>query len=62
MDLGIKTIVYDLLIGRMTYLDHWDEFPMMSALMCMVTHWIRPIVNHDVKLSSCHDSLNYYIT
>ena len=52
MDLGdpVKTVVYYLLIGGMAYLGHHDGFPMMSALMCMVTCWIRPTMNHDVRL------------
>ena len=28
---------------------------MMSALVYMVTHWIRPILSHDIRLSSCYD-------
>ena len=31
---------------------HRDEF---LILVCMVTYWIRPIVSHDVRLSSGHD-------
>ena len=23
---------------------------MMSALVCMITHWIGPMVNHDIRL------------
>ena len=34
---------------------------MVSALMCIVTHWTRPIMNHDIRLSSCHDSPSYYV-
>ena len=45
----------------MTCLDHWDEFPIVSAVVCMVTHWTRLMVNHDVRLSGCHDSLSYYV-
>ena len=35
MDLGnsVETIVHHLLIGGMTRLGHWDEFPMVSALV-----------------------------
>ena len=36
-------------------LSHWDEFLMVSALVCMVTHWTKPMMSHDVRLSSCHD-------
>ena len=28
---------------------------MVSALVCMVTHWTKPMVNHDVRLSGCHE-------
>ena len=38
-------------IRGMTYLRYWDEFPMMSALMCVVTHWTRLTMNHDVRSS-----------
>ena len=42
MDIGnpLKVVVdlVDLLIGRMTNLDHRDEFSIMSALMCTTTH------------------------
>ena len=35
MDLGnpIETIMHHLLIGGMTCLGRWDEFPMVSALV-----------------------------
>ena len=63
MDLGnlVKVVVRYLLIGRMTYLDCRDRLSMGSTLVCMITHWIGPIVNHDVRLLYCHDSPNYYI-
>ena len=47
----VKIIVHYLLVGGMTCLGHWDEFPMVSAQVYMVTHWTRPMVNHDVRLS-----------
>ena len=46
---------HHLLIGRMTGLGYWDEFPIVSALLCMVIHWSGPIVSHDLKLLSSHD-------
>ena len=57
MGLGnpLEVIVLHLLIRGMTSLGNRDEFLMMSALMCMVTHWTRPIVSHDLRLSSSHD-------
>ena len=35
MDLDnlVETVLQHLLIGKMTYLIHWDEFPMVSALV-----------------------------
>ena len=30
------------------FLDHKDEFSIMSALVCMVIHWIGPMLNHDI--------------
>ena len=63
MDLGnpMETIVYYLLIGRMTCLGHRDEVPVVRALVCIVTHLIRPTVNHDVRLLNYHDSPCYYV-
>ena len=43
-----EVLVQYLLIKRMTFHSHWDRFPMMSALVCMLTHWIGPIMNHDI--------------
>ena len=53
MDLGnpLETVMHYLLIRRITSLSHQDGFPLVSALVCMVTHWIRPTVNHDENLS-----------
>ena len=34
----LEIIVHHLLIGRMIGLDYQDVFPMVSALVCMVTH------------------------
>ena len=63
MDLGnpIEIIVHYLLIRGMTCLGFQDEVPMVSALMCMVTHWMRSTTNHDISLLDCHNSPNYYI-
>ena len=64
MDLGhpIETIVQYLLIRGMIYLDRQDKFPMLSTLACMITQWIRPTMNHHIRLLSCHDSPSYYVT
>ena len=53
MDLGnpIKIVDHYLLIRRTTCLGYWDAFLVVSALMRIVTHWIGPMMNHDVKLS-----------
>ena len=52
MDLGnlLEILVHYLLIEGMVCLSHRDRFPMVSTLVCMVTHWIRLIVNYDVRL------------
>ncbi|RVW13655.1 hypothetical protein CK203_093996 [Vitis vinifera] len=44
MGLGnpLDVVVHHLLIGGMAGLGHLDGFPMVSALVCMVTHWTRP--------------------
>ena len=57
MGLGnpLESVRYYLLIGGMAGLGYWDGFPMVSALVRMVTHWTRPIVSHDLRLSSNHD-------
>ena len=57
MGLGnpLEVVVHYFLIGVMTCLSYGERFPMVSALVCMVTHWIRPMVSHDLRLSSSHD-------
>ena len=57
MGLGnpLEVVVHHLLIGRMDGLGYQDGFPMVSALVCMVIHWIGPMVSHDLRLSSSHD-------
>ena len=52
----IVVVVYYVLIRGVTCFGRWDKFPIMSVLMCMVTHWIGPTVNHNIRLSNCHDS------
>ena len=53
MDLGnlVEIVMCYFLIGEMVCLDRQDEFPMVSALVCTVTHKIRPTMNHDARLS-----------
>ena len=47
--------LFTIWFGGMVYLDNWDGFPMVSALVCIVAHWTKPTVSHDLKLSSSHD-------
>ena len=57
MGLGnpLEVVVHYLVIGEMVGLGYQDEFPIICALVCMVTHWIDPTVSHDVRLLSSHD-------
>ena len=57
MGLGnpLEVVVPHLLIGGMADHGYRDGFPMMSALVCMVTLWTRPTVSHDLSVSSSHD-------
>ena len=43
----LKVVVHHLLIRGMVGLSYRDEFPMVSALVCIVTHWIGPMVSHE---------------
>ena len=65
MGLGnpLEVVVHHLLIGGMTGLGYWDGFPIVNALVCMVTHWTGPTVSHDLRLSSSHNltKLLHYI-
>ena len=57
MDLGspLLVVMHYLLIEGMTGLSYRDGFPIVSALVCMVTYSIGPVVSHDLRLSSNHD-------
>ena len=57
MGLGnsLEVEVHHLLIGGMAGLSYRDGLPMVSALVCMATHWTRPTVSHDLRLSNKHD-------
>ena len=59
-NLEFPTMHY-LLIGEMICLDHRDQFSIVSALVFMVIDWTKLTVNHDIKLSTCHDSPSYYV-
>ena len=39
LDNSLEVVMHYLLIRGITGLDHQNEFPMVSALVCMVTHW-----------------------
>ena len=39
-----------LLIGGMAYLNYQDEILMVSTPVCMVTHWTKSTMNHDISL------------
>ena len=53
MDLGnlVEIVVHHLLIGWMTSHGGQDGFPIVSALLRIVTHWTRPMTKHDIRLS-----------
>ena len=55
LDNPLEVVVHHLLIGGMVGLSYRDGLPMVSALVYIVTHWMRPTVNHDFRLSSSHD-------
>ena len=59
----LKIVVHHLLIGVMTSLGYRNEFPIVSVLVCMVTHWIEPMVSRDLRLSRSHNltKLFHYI-
>ena len=51
----LRVVVHHLLIGGMANLGYQDGFPIVSALVCMVTHWIGTMVSHELRLSSSHN-------
>ena len=53
----LETIVHHLLIGGIDGLAYWDEFPMVSALVCMVARCIGPMVSYNLRLSISYDSI-----
>ena len=54
MGLGnlLEDVVHHLLIGGKVGLGYRDEFSMVSALVCMVTHWTGPTVSHELTLDN----------
>ena len=61
LDNPLEIVAHYLLIKGMTYLDHHNKFPMMSALVCMVTHWIEPMKNHDIGYRMVMTSPSYNV-
>ena len=63
LDNPFEAIVHHLLIGGMIGLGHRDMVPIMSALVCMVTHWTGPTMSHDIRSLGSHDftKLLYYL-
>ena len=57
----IKVVVHYILIGRMICLGRRDGVLMVSVVVCMVTHWTWPTMNHDKRLLNSYDSLSYYV-
>ena len=59
MGLGnpLEVVVHYLLIGGMIGLGYRDGFPMVSALVCLVTHWTRPI-DYYQKVLFCRPNNN----
>ena len=49
MNLGNLVEIAVHLIGEIICLDHQDDFPMVHALVYMIIHRIRPILNHDIN-------------
>ena len=52
MDLGnaFEATVHHFLIGRIVGLGYQDRIPMMSAVLCMVIHWIGFTMSHGIRL------------
>ena len=51
----LKVVRHHLLIREMTCFNYRDGFPMVCALVFVVTHWTRPKMSYDLRLSSSHD-------
>ena len=45
---SIEIIIHYLIIRWITCLGHRNEFPIVSALVCMIIHWIGAMMNHDI--------------
>ena len=63
MDLRpFKVVAHYLLFEGMAYIVHRDEVTMMSALICMVIYWTKPMVSHAISYWVFMTSLNSYAT
>ena len=49
-----------LLIGMMISLNHLGEVLMVSTLICIITHLIRPMVSYAIRRLNIYDSSNCY--
>ena len=45
----LEVVVQHFLMGGMVGLSYQDGFPMVSTLVCMVTHWTGPTISHDLS-------------
>ena len=61
LDNPFKVVVHYLLIERIMSLGHWDEVPMVSALVYMVTHWLGFTMSHDIGYRVVMTSPSCYI-
>ena len=55
LDNPFKAIAHHFLIRGMASLGYRNEVPMVSTLVCMITHGIGSIVSHDIRLLDSHD-------
>ena len=60
LDNPYEVIIHYLLIGEMTFFSHQNGFPMVSTLICMITHWIGLMVDYDINYQVVMILLCYY--
>ena len=51
----LEVVVHHFLIEGMTSLGYWDVFNSHDVFTSAYRHWTRPMVSHDLRLSSSHD-------
>ena len=63
LDYPFEAIGYHILSRGIISFNHQDEILMVNKLVCMVTHWTKPNVSHDIRLLGSHDftKLLHYI-